>query len=333
MTTRKTLSRAVRVIGAWLLIMGTLAGCTYTELDRADGYYDTPEPEAPAVYTSGEFGELTEYGTWIHSAPFGWVWQPYVDDGWQPYYHGHWAWSQWGWTWISYEPFGWAAYHYGHWVFDPIWAWIWIPGYEWYPSRVQWVVYDDYICWAPLGPPGYLIGDPWASPIDDLWIVVEPGYFTHPHVGRYTKRRYRWKTTSSTLTRVLRNAPDVRYVSRHRGKSVRKVDIKMTRIKVGSKEIRKMKLPEEHRKTVDRYKTKTRRKKVERKDDYRKPERKERKEKKEKIKKAPRRGKSSGKSKSSVRKGSTKKQEKVKDKEKDRKSKSGSSKKKKKKRP
>ncbi len=331
MTTRMALSGVVRAIGAWLLITGMIGGCTYTELDRADGYYDPPEPDAPAVYTSGEFGELTEYGTWIHSAPFGWVWQPYVEDGWQPYYHGHWVWSQWGWTWVSYEPFGWAAYHYGHWVFDPIWAWIWIPGYEWYPSRVQWVVYDDYICWAPLGPPGYLIADPWASPIDDLWIVVEPGHFTHPHVGRYTKRRYRWKTTSSSITRVFRNPPDVRYVGRHRGKSVRKVDIGVTKIKVGSKEIRKMKLPDKQRKTVDRYKTKTRKKKVETRDDYRKPARKERKEKK--LKKAPRRGKSSGKSKSSVREDSKKQREKAKDKEKARKSKSGSDKKKKKKRP
>ena len=53
MTTRMALSGVVRAIGAWLLITGMIGGCTYTELDRADGYYDPPEPDAPAVYTSG----------------------------------------------------------------------------------------------------------------------------------------------------------------------------------------------------------------------------------------------------------------------------------------
>ncbi|MEE9271376.1 MAG: DUF6600 domain-containing protein [Candidatus Krumholzibacteria bacterium] len=282
MKKRIALSQTIRLFAACALVLAMTAGCTtYIESDDEE-YYEPAQPEPPEYYSSGEFGELTEYGTWIHTAPFGWVWQPDVYERWQPFYDGHWVWSQWGWTWVSYEPYGWAVYHYGNWVFDPIFAWIWIPAYDWYPSRVQWIVYDDYICWAPLGPPGYLIGDPWASPIDDLWIIVEPGYFTHTHVGRYTKRRYRWKTTSSTITQVFRNAPDVRYIGRHTRRPIPKVDIELKKFKAGSKELKKMKLPSEHRKTVDRYKAKTR-KRIEQRDDRRKPS------KKEKIKKPKRR--------------------------------------------
>ncbi|MFQ5510604.1 MAG: DUF6600 domain-containing protein [Candidatus Krumholzibacteriia bacterium] len=258
MNQRTALSIGLRGIAACVLASCWIAGCTYVEPGQPGEYYEAPEPEPPASYTEGEFGELTDYGRWIHTAPFGWVWQPYSEEDWQPFYDGHWVWSQWGWTWVSYEPYGWAVYHYGNWVFDPIWAWIWIPAYEWYPTRVQWIVYDDYICWAPMPPPGYLIGDPWASPIDDLWIIVEPGYFTHSHVGRYTKRRYRWKTTSSSITQVIRNAPNVGYLTRRTGKTVPRVDIEIRKYKIGSKEIKKMKLPPEHRKKLERYKARTR---------------------------------------------------------------------------
>ena len=58
--------------------------------------------------------------------------------------------------WDSPEPYGWATYHYGHWVFDPAYGWLWVPGYDYYPSRVSWAYGDGYLGWSPIYPaPSY----------------------------------------------------------------------------------------------------------------------------------------------------------------------------------
>jgi len=99
---------------------------------------------------------LGQYGTWVYMQPFGQVWQPYVDSAsWRPYTYGHWIYTSYGPTWQGYEPWAWAAYHYGNWVYSQQNGWVWVPGYDWHPGRVQWAQGYDSIGWTPAPPQGY----------------------------------------------------------------------------------------------------------------------------------------------------------------------------------
>jgi hypothetical protein len=97
------------------------------------------------------YDALVDYGEWTTIEPFGYVFRPDVSFiGWQPYEYGFWVPSDsWGWVWISSEPFGWATYHYGSWTWDRFEGWVWIPGLDWGPAWVDWQVADDYVGWAP----------------------------------------------------------------------------------------------------------------------------------------------------------------------------------------
>jgi hypothetical protein len=94
-----------------------------------------PPPETPLTEAEQQAGvppaaatELREYGEWVSTPEYGYVWRPYVADGWAPYYYGRWAWSYpYGWNWVGYEPWGWWPYHYGWWVSYPAWGWVWCP--------------------------------------------------------------------------------------------------------------------------------------------------------------------------------------------------------------
>ncbi|HBO70021.1 MAG TPA: hypothetical protein DD658_07770 [Deltaproteobacteria bacterium] len=118
--------------------------------------------------------ELRDYGEWVNSSEYGYVWRPRVSPGWSPYYYGRWAWiSPYGWTWVSYEPWGWYPYHYGYWYTDPVFGWVWYPyrsflsfsfawggayypyyhGYAYYyPARVRFVRNGRNVRWVPLRP-------------------------------------------------------------------------------------------------------------------------------------------------------------------------------------
>jgi hypothetical protein len=72
--------------------------------------------------------ELRDYGEWVNSSDYGYVWRPRVADDWSPYYYGRWVWvSPYGWTWVAYEPWGWYPYHFGWWASDPFFGWVWCP--------------------------------------------------------------------------------------------------------------------------------------------------------------------------------------------------------------
>lgn len=123
-----------------------------------DAYYDT-------YYDNDIYGadDLNGYGEWIHTASYGYIWRPsqnsinsYAD--WSPYRYGHWRWvPPYGWTWVNDEPWGWATYHHGRWVYDNGY-WAWTPyGYYrparswWFPALVVINVFNDNVCWYPLG--------------------------------------------------------------------------------------------------------------------------------------------------------------------------------------
>jgi hypothetical protein len=101
------------------------------------------------------FSELDEYGEWVHVKGLGRVWQPDAEEGWRPFMYGRWVYSNDGWLWDSDEPFGWIVCHYGNWYEDEERGWVWVPGNEWSPARVEWYVTDNEIAWAPKFPPGH----------------------------------------------------------------------------------------------------------------------------------------------------------------------------------
>ncbi len=106
--------------------------------------------------------DLSEYGEWIYTRKYGYVWKPYRTAtgsyaDWSPYRYGSWRWiPPYGWTWINDESWGWATYHHGRWVYiDNDWAWTPYSHYRtrrnwWHPALVVITYASDLICWYPL---------------------------------------------------------------------------------------------------------------------------------------------------------------------------------------
>jgi len=129
------------------------------------------------VHSAADFdAPLATHGSWVEVGSYGHCWRPAgVAVQWRPYCDGEWVWTDCGWYWASDEPWGWACYHYGCWVYDPVYAWVWVPGVEWAPAWVSWRVGGGYVGWAPLPPHGVAIAA--AAP---QFVFVETGRFTDP---------------------------------------------------------------------------------------------------------------------------------------------------------
>ncbi|MGO9012621.1 MAG: DUF6600 domain-containing protein [Bryobacteraceae bacterium] len=119
--------------------------------------------------------DLDNYGDWVNTPDYGYVWQPQVAPGWAPYQMGQWEWLNWyGWTWVSADPWGWAPYHYGRWFWRTGFGWLWYPGvfgmpHYWSPALVGFFGFGgvgfgfgfDFgnLGWVPLAP--YEVLHPW----------------------------------------------------------------------------------------------------------------------------------------------------------------------------
>ncbi len=164
--------------------------------------------------------ELDNYGDWIETPDYGWVWSPRgVAGGWAPYRHGYWRWyPSYGWTWISYEPWGWAPYHYGRWAYYRD-RWCWTPhinlgfGFDWgwRPHHVAffgwggsyrggyrdgyWDGFRDgrfgWLGWCPLSPRDRHDrgGAPRERTIETLGNYNSPGGVSGMDAGRFTGGR------------------------------------------------------------------------------------------------------------------------------------------------
>jgi hypothetical protein len=142
-----------------------------------DARADLEVSASVSIHAQADFyAPLSTHGAWIEVGSYGRCWRPAsVAVEWRPYCEGHWVWTDCGWYWASDEPWGWACYHYGYWVFDPVQAWIWVPGVEWGPAWVSWRVGGGYIGWAPLPPPHVTVAV--AGP---QFVFVETGRFHEP---------------------------------------------------------------------------------------------------------------------------------------------------------
>ena len=247
---RKTLHVSLIVVLTTLGITA-LSSCTVTYTKRRPA---PPPPEVVYVDTDpmpDEFPELDPYGRWVDVRGSGWAWQPAVASNWRPYHHGQWAWTDHGWTWVSYEPFGWAVYHYGNWSMDSRLGWVWFPDYEWQPHRVTWVVYQDYIAWAPTPYTGYVVGDPWAHQYQNVWSVCNVKHFTRRYVGDY---RVSGHVINRNNRHIYRHAPNTKYIYRHTGTQVVKIHVKTRPVAGNKKGLRRMELPERERGHIKKHK-------------------------------------------------------------------------------
>jgi hypothetical protein len=149
-----------RAPAAWIVALATLL---IAPAAQADGWHRHGSShhswsvgwrsDAGVVF---RFESLAGYGRWHRVAGVGgYVWFPYVDTTWRPYYYGHWVHTSLGMTWVSYEPWGDIPHHYGRWVWVDHLGWGWVPGYDYAPAWVTWGVVDGYVGWAPLAPDGF----------------------------------------------------------------------------------------------------------------------------------------------------------------------------------
>jgi hypothetical protein len=179
------------------------------------------------------YSNLEPHGSWHVSARYGQVWQPAVHArGWNPYYDGHWLYTDVGWTWASDYPWGAIPYHYGTWVVDPAYGWVWVPGYTWAPAWVTFRTGPDYIGWAPVAPAfsaSFTLGSRW--PASSAYVFVPARSFLAPHVRTYvvpaSRTRVAYRHANVVTAPVVRNhtvftrGPDVRSVERATGHPVR----------------------------------------------------------------------------------------------------------------
>jgi hypothetical protein len=188
---------AIAFIGAILF----LGGCSVWEPSTTD------RPEA-----TPSFDVLDEYGWWVELPGFGIAWQPDVDPSWRPYEYGHWLWTDQGWYWAGYEPFAWIVYHYGYWYHDLRDGWFWLEGDEWSPSRVQWILGEDYVSWAPMPPPKATLIEPWQEGGSSLWAYVPYSGFLKENPGRTPRGRNTPPRDSLRVPRVTRRGPEVKTI-------------------------------------------------------------------------------------------------------------------------
>lgn len=138
------------------------------------------------------YNDLAPYGQWLMDPQYGYVWSPYVNNNFRPYYtNGYWVMTEYGNTWVSGYDWGWAPFHYGRWAQSNYYGWIWIPGNTWGPAWVNWRQGSGYYGWAPMGPgisisisfgSGFNIPNPW-------WTFIPCGNIYARDYSRYYSPR------------------------------------------------------------------------------------------------------------------------------------------------
>jgi hypothetical protein len=175
------------------------------------------------------YSNLSQHGSWLVSAQNGRVWQPGVyAPGWNPYYDGHWVYSDLGWSWVSDYDWGGIPYHYGTWVEDPTLGWVWVPGYVWAPSWVVFRTGPDYIGWAPV-PPAYSVGAGFDAGRNGF-VFVSSANFLAPSIRAYVvpERATRVIVNNTRVVNtimvqnnvIVNRGPDVGFIEKASGRKI-----------------------------------------------------------------------------------------------------------------
>ena len=234
------------------------AGCIVVQsADRSDSVqpaYNSPSqqdpsPVAPAA-SDDPYPVLDAYGNWIDVGDYGRVWQPAVAYDWRPYSNGQWVWTDRGWMWDSDEPFGWVVYHYGEWTQMPALGWVWIPGTEWSPARVDWYTEGDYVGWAPMAPPHASYPEVYHPGYENYWTMVPTPQFTRLNVGAYRTVRSSPPPQPGYAPprgRAVNRPPDIITIqgATHQLISPRKTE--QDQVKVGRREVSRVRVAEDNR--------------------------------------------------------------------------------------
>ncbi|HWB23955.1 MAG TPA: DUF6600 domain-containing protein [Chitinophagaceae bacterium] len=168
---------------------------------------DEAAAAAPEVTYQKFYDELSPYGKWIDYPSEGYVWQPSVEAGFQPYStNGHWVYTNDGWTWNSDYKWGWAAFHYGRWFHQDKYGWLWKPGNEWGPAWVKWGQSGDNYGWAPLGL-NVSVSASWNPP-PATWNFVPKRYIDRTDVDHYVVDRKQNVTIAKNVT-IINNITKV----------------------------------------------------------------------------------------------------------------------------
>ncbi|MCX6167713.1 MAG: hypothetical protein NTX65_00095 [Ignavibacteriales bacterium] len=211
-----------------LLILNTGCGTMMYSVSN----YDEPR---------NSFSELDIYGQWINVPELGNVWRPNVGNDWSPYDNGQWELTDRGWMWFSDEPYGWIVYHYGSWAFTDFDGWVWSPGYEWSPSRVNWITQDDYIGWAPIPPNGWNLPTAYDNNGSRVWRIVHTKDFDNREINKYRvsnstlKNRRDWKMNNSP------NPDNIRHAT---GRNIAPVNTQTENVRGGKRDLTRVKIIE-----------------------------------------------------------------------------------------
>jgi hypothetical protein len=187
------------------------------------------------------YSNLSPHGSWMVSAEYGQVWQPrvYAVD-WNPYYDGHWVYTDLGWTWVSDYSWGSVPYHYGTWALDPDYGWVWVPGYVWAPAWVVFRTGPDYIGWAPVSPRYSLsVSRSFGQPTSGPFVFVSARDFLAPRVRTYilperqtavlvqNTRIVNGLTIENSV--VVNRGPNPKLIERASGQPIREMRIEQVR--------------------------------------------------------------------------------------------------------
>lgn len=233
---------AIIIIIAGLL---TLTGCAGSPAPSSD--------ESSSTQLNDDVAFLARYGEWIDVPAYGQVWRPDVAAEWRPFYYGHWVWddNDDSWAWVSYEPFGWLVYHYGNWDYEAGYGWIWIPGDDWSPARVEWMTYGEFAGWAPLPPPAVIWPDPWMGSQISVWNLVEVNDFTQENVGQY--RIVKPVRTGDVSPTVIRRPPEVKDVESRTKSTVTVIKTGRETVKIKGTPRQQLVLPSEQNAKVKKH--------------------------------------------------------------------------------
>jgi hypothetical protein len=144
--------------------------------------------------------DFDQYGTWVNTPDYGYVWAPIVVGGWSPYGYGRWVSIRGSCVWIPYEPWGWVPHHYGRWIYRNQIGWGWVPPRKgiarWAPGYVGWSYTPASVSWVPLAPQDPYDGRGYPSP--DSINVAKIGISNGQPKSRFTNARVKNAVTTVT---------------------------------------------------------------------------------------------------------------------------------------